>query len=77
MTTAYGGGLVAGCVGHAGKSRWRATTGPLNRAMSANPRIKSKRGWMLSCVRGGGWLSPLLAHVAVRRPEILRAWVNR
>jgi len=39
--------------------------------------FKSKRGWMLSCVGGGGWPSPLLAPVAVRRPEILRARVNR
>ena len=23
--------------------------------------IRSKRGWMLSCVRGGGWLAPLLS----------------
>jgi hypothetical protein len=35
--------------------------------LGASPPVKSKRGWMLSCP-WRGWLSPLLALVAVRRP---------
>jgi len=39
--------------------------------------FKSKRGWDAVVCPWRGWLSPLLAPGAVRRPEILRAWVNR
>ena len=40
MPTAYGGRLVAGCVGAIVKSWW-TTTGPLKCATSASPRIVS------------------------------------
>jgi len=63
VSLTFGNALVAGIAA------------PRRKALTCG--FKSKRSWMLSYVRGGGWPSPLLAPGAVRRPEILRAWVNR